>query len=68
MRELERRGNPRKKENQIKGWKSETDIAKLLIEHFAKLSKDGNCPDLSTARRKVAVWIDEFEVAQNSPQ
>ena len=61
MQELKTRGNPLDKNNQTKGWRTISDVAKLLIDHLEELSKDGVGPDMSTARGKVSDWIEEFE-------
>jgi len=61
MQELKTRGNPIDKNNQTKGWRTISDVAKLLIDHLEELSKDGVGPDMSTARGKVSDWIEEFE-------
>jgi hypothetical protein len=62
MQELKTRGSPLDK-NQVKGWKSKSDVARLLIDHFEHLpgGKPGSGPDMSTARGKVSDWIQEFE-------
>jgi len=65
MQELETRGNPLDKNNQIKGWKTISDVAKLVRDHLGKLSKDGVRPDMSTTRGKVPAWIEEFERGRN---
>ena len=59
--ELNRRGNPLDKNNQTEGWKTITDVAKLVRDHLGELSKDGVRPDMSTTRGKVSDWIEEFE-------
>jgi hypothetical protein len=61
MQEFKTRGNPLDKNNQTEGWKSISDVARLLIDHLEKLSKDGIGPEMSTARGKVSGWIKEFE-------
>jgi hypothetical protein len=67
MQELKTRGNPLDKNNQTKGWKTITDVAKLVIDHLVKLSKEEGYegPDLSTARGRVADWIEEFKSKRN---
>jgi hypothetical protein len=61
-RELERKGSPRRKENQIDGWKSVSDLTRLVVDH---LSKNGEGPDFNAAWKKVNAWIKEFELEQN---
>ena len=61
MQELKTRGNPLDKNNQIKGWKTISDVAKLVRNHLGDHSKDGVRPDMSTTRGKVSDWIKEFE-------
>ena len=64
-RELKTRGNPLDKKNQTNGWKSISDVARLVIDHLEELSEDGVGPDMSTTRGKVSDWIKEFERERN---
>ncbi|MFZ2081641.1 MAG: hypothetical protein WAV38_34330, partial [Xanthobacteraceae bacterium] len=50
MKELESRGSPRDPKNHVKGWRSDSDAAKLMCDHLEDL--DGKAPDRSTARKK----------------
>jgi hypothetical protein len=61
-RELERKGSPRKKEDQIEGWKSVSDLTRLVVDH---LSNNDEGPDFNATWKKVNVWIKEFELEQN---
>jgi len=61
-RELDNNGSPRKKENQIEGWKSVSDLTKLVVDH---LSNNGEGPDFNATWKKVNVWIKKFEFEQN---
>ena len=65
MRVLEQKGNPRDKNNQTEKWKSDADLARLVADHLAALSKDGSAPDERTVRAKASVWIDEFGSGRN---
>jgi hypothetical protein len=65
MRELKTRGNPLDKNNQTKGWKTISDVARLVIDHLEEYSEDGVGPDLSTTRSKVSDWIEKFERGRN---
>ncbi|HMF06891.1 MAG TPA: hypothetical protein VKE72_07755 [Methylocella sp.] len=65
MQELKSRGSPLDKNNQTKGWKTISDVARLVIDHLEKLSDDGVGPDMSTTRGKVSDWIKEFERGRN---
>src|SRR5215471_1189138 len=62
MQELKTRGNPLDKSDQTKGWKTISDVAKLVIDHLKKISKDKDYEgsDPSTARGRVSGWIKEF--------
>jgi hypothetical protein len=55
---LSERGDPTNEADQVKGWKSKTDLAKAVLNH---LKTD---PDLSTVRGKVPEWLAEFHKAQ----
>jgi len=67
MDELKDRGSPRDPQNQVEGWRSDSDAAGLVIEHFLGLDKDGSkAPGDSTTRKKVTVWIDEFEQSKSA--
>ena len=48
---LEERGDPTKPENQVEGWRSLADLARAIMEHMAKHSKNGQEPPLSSARK-----------------
>jgi len=63
MQELKTRGNPLDKNNQIKGWKTISDLATLVRNHLKDLSKDKGYagPDMSTTRGKASDFIKEFE-------
>jgi len=58
-REYGRRGDPRKPDNQVNGWRSITDAAQAVMAHLER--HEGKSPDESTARRRVSSWLDEFE-------
>jgi len=60
MQELKARGNPLDKNNQTKGWRTISDVAKLLIDHLENFS-GGVGPNMSTARGYASRWIKEFE-------
>jgi hypothetical protein len=66
MQELETRGNPLDKNNQTKGWKTISDVARILRTHLEKISKDDSyvAPDMSTARGRVSGWIEKFKRRQ----
>lgn len=65
MQELKTRGSPLDKNNQTEGWKTISDVARLLIKHLEKLSKDGIGPDESTARGYASRWITKFKRKRN---
>jgi hypothetical protein len=44
-------GDPCDDQNQRDGWRSDSDIAKHVLEHLAKLAPDIEPPDLSTVRK-----------------
>jgi hypothetical protein len=44
-------GDPCDDQNQRDGWRSDSDIAKHVLEHLAKLAPDTEPPDLSTVRK-----------------
>lgn len=57
---LSERGDPTIERNQVEGWKSKTDLANAVLEHLK------SSPDLSTVRRKVPVWLAEFQKSQSA--
>jgi hypothetical protein len=65
MRELEQNGDPTQTENQKERWRTQTDVANKLRDHLEKVT--GTRPDLTRARRKVKIWIEEFQrvIARN---
>jgi hypothetical protein len=69
MQELETRGNPLDKNNQTEGWKTISDVAKLLRKHLKDVSRDEDYegPDVSTCRGRASDWIKKFERERNKP-
>jgi hypothetical protein len=43
---------------QVNGWRSDTDVADAVVEHFEKLAKKGEpTPDPGTVRNKIRPWL-----------
>jgi hypothetical protein len=50
---------------QVKGWKSNSDVARAVIAHLAKLAPDQEEPDLSTVLKRVPGWIKDWRTTRN---
>jgi hypothetical protein len=57
---LSERGDPTIERDQVKGWKTKTDLANAVLKHLK------SNPDLSTVRGKVTDWLAEFQKSQSA--
>jgi hypothetical protein len=56
------KGDPEKKEDRVEGWKSQTDLAKVVLEYMEKRAAQQNIrpPELNTVRNKIPDWLRKF--------
>jgi hypothetical protein len=62
MELFRQKGDPTKLENQIEGWRSNTDVANTVLNYLQKLAdrNGGKAPDFNTVRNKVPDWLKKF--------
>jgi hypothetical protein len=67
MELLRAKGDPANKLNQMKGWRSNTDLAKAVLEYLEKRAGKENtkAPELNTVRNRVPGWIKKYRTALN---
>jgi hypothetical protein len=53
------KGDPTEEANQVAGWRSRSDAAKMVLAHLEKHT-DENPPEFDTVRKKIPVWIKGF--------
>jgi hypothetical protein len=61
----ERRGDPRLPGNKVKGWKSDSDIGKLVRNHLEKHDKEQEPPDFSTVMKHLRSLLRR--IRENKP-
>jgi hypothetical protein len=62
MKLLQEKGDPKKPENQGQAWRTNTDIAKAVLDYLQKRAKvtREKVPDFNTVRNKVPGWLQKF--------
>jgi hypothetical protein len=56
------KGDPTNSLDQVKGWRSKSDVAKKVLDYLEKRARKENssAPDLNTVRNKVPDWLKKF--------
>ncbi len=66
LQELGARGDFQDPQNKVPGWKSQNDLANLIIEHLEKHHEvgPGNGPSISGVKGKLKDWLKEWRDGQ----
>jgi hypothetical protein len=56
------KGDPKNPLHQVEGWRSNSDVAKAVLDYLEKLAAKGGdkAPDFNTVRNKVPGWLKKF--------
>jgi hypothetical protein len=52
------RGDPANEQNQVEGWRSDTNVANAVLDHLGKHAKSS--PDFGTVRNKIRPWLKDL--------
>jgi hypothetical protein len=60
MKLLKEKGDPTEPKNQVKGWQSQEDFVRAVVDYAEKRLGEDNGPDVTTVRRRAPDWLDQF--------